>query len=52
MPLDPLLKNFLDQFYAQPGPKICDMQPREARDTFAMLMQFIGPQTIRWRRKS
>jgi acetyl esterase len=46
MALDPVLKNFLDQFYAQPGPKIWDLRPGEAREAFATAMQLMGPKDI------
>ena len=39
MPLDPLVKAFLDQMKAVPGPKMSEMTPAAARETFAGLMQ-------------
>jgi acetyl esterase len=46
MPLDPELNAFIDQFEAQPGPKMWDMQPGEARVLLATLMQLVGPKDI------
>lgn len=46
MPLDPVLKAFLDQVAAMGGPKTWDMQPNEAREAFAGLMQLAGPKDI------
>lgn len=46
MPLDPVLKAFLDQVAAMGGPKTWDMQPGEAREAFAGLMQLAGPKDI------
>jgi acetyl esterase len=46
MPLDPVLKAFLDQVAAMGGPKTWDMQPGDAREAFAALMQLAGPKDI------
>ena len=46
MPLDPVLKAFLDQVAAMGGPKTWEMQPHEAREAFAGLMQLAGPKDI------
>ena len=46
MSLDPVLKNFLAQLYAQPGPKMWEFTPVEARQAFAVLMQFAAPKNI------
>lgn len=46
MPLDPVLKAFLDQVASMGGPKTWEMQPSEAREAFAGLMQLAGPKDI------
>lgn len=46
MPLDPLLKAFLDGLAAQPQPKLWEMQPSAARDAFIVLMQAVGPKDV------
>jgi acetyl esterase len=46
MSLDPLLKNFLAQLYAQPGPKMWEFTPAEARQAFALMMQFVAPKDV------
>ncbi|HLY06872.1 MAG TPA: alpha/beta hydrolase [Rhizomicrobium sp.] len=46
MSLDPVLKNFLAQLYAQPGPKMWEFTPTEARQAFALLMQFVAPKNV------
>lgn len=46
MPLDPLLKAFLDQLEAQPQPKLWEVDPREGREMFAALMQAVGPKDV------
>jgi len=46
MPLDPVLKVFLDQVAAMGGPKTWEMQPADAREAFAGLMQLAGPKDI------
>lgn len=44
--LDSTLKNFLAQLYAQPGPKMWEFTPAEARQAFALLMQFVAPKNV------
>jgi len=46
MPLDPVLKAFLDQVASLGGPKTWEMQPAEARESFAALMQLAGPKDV------
>jgi len=46
MPLDPLLKNFLDQLEAQPQPKLWETTPSTARELFAAFMQTVGPKDV------
>ena len=46
MPLDPVLKAFLDQVAAIGGPKTYEMQPSEAREAFAALMQLAGAKDV------
>ncbi len=46
MPLDPVLKGFLDQFAAAPGPKIFELPPQEARAASAAMFQLIGPKDV------
>jgi acetyl esterase len=46
MPLDPILKAFLDQVAGMGGPKTYEMQPSEAREAFAGLMQLAGPKDV------
>lgn len=46
MSLDPVLKNFLAQLYAQPGPKMWEISPAEARQALALLMQFVAPKGV------
>ncbi|HEY4124921.1 MAG TPA: alpha/beta hydrolase [Rhizomicrobium sp.] len=46
MPLDPVLKAFLDQIASIGGPKTWDLQPNEAREAFAGLLQMAGPKDI------
>lgn len=46
MSLDPLLKNFLAQLYAQPGPKMWEFTPAEARQAFSLMMQFVAPKDV------
>jgi len=46
MPLDPLLKTFLDQLAAQPQPKLWETEPPEARELFAAFMQAVGPKDV------
>jgi acetyl esterase len=47
MLLDPVLKAFLDQLDAQPGPKAWELNAPEARGLLRTLMQFVGPNNIR-----
>ena len=46
MPLDPLVKAFLDSMKAVPGPKMSEMAPADARATFDGLMQMVGPKDV------
>jgi acetyl esterase len=46
MPLDPLLKAFLDQLAAQPQPKLWETEAPEARELFAAFMQAVGPKDV------
>jgi acetyl esterase len=46
MPLDPLVKAFLDQMKAVPGPKMSEAGPEVARATFDGLMQMVGPKDV------
>jgi acetyl esterase/lipase len=46
MPLDPLVKTFLDQMAAQPSPKISQLKSPDARAMFTALMQLIGPKDV------
>jgi acetyl esterase len=46
MPLDPLLKAFLDQMAAQPAPKMWEMEPPAGREAMAALMQLVGPKDV------
>lgn len=46
MPLDPLVKAFLDQMKAVPGPKMSEAGPQIARATFDGLMQMVGPKDV------
>ena len=46
MLLDPVLKAFLDQLDAQPGPKAWELTAPEARGLFKTLMQLVGPKDI------
>src|SRR5437763_2883195 len=46
MPLDPLLKSFLDELGAQPQPKLWQMEPPAAREMFAALMRAVGPKEV------
>src|SRR5262249_16065269 len=43
MPLDPVLKSFLDQMAAVPGPKMLEQLPNEGRQAFVALLQLVGP---------
>ena len=46
MPLDPLLKAFLDQMAAQPQPKLWELEPPAAREAMVALMQLVGPKDV------
>lgn len=46
MPLDPLVKAFLDQMKAAGGPKMSEAGPEIGRATFAALMQMVGPKDV------
>ena len=46
MPLDPIMKAFLDQMAAQEGPQMYELPPAQAREMFAALMQLAGPKDV------
>ena len=46
MPLDPLVKAFLDQMKALGGPKMSEIGPVAARETFVAMMQMVGPKDV------
>ncbi len=46
MPLDPLVKGFLDQMAMMPGPKMFDLPPAQGREMFVAMMQMIGPKDV------
>ena len=46
MPLDPIMKAFLDQMAAQDGPQMYELPPVQAREMFAALMQLAGPKDV------
>lgn len=46
MPLDPVLKSFLDQMAAMPGPKMWEMSAADARAAFIGLLQLAGPKDV------
>jgi acetyl esterase len=46
MPLDPLVKAFLDKAAAIPRPKAWEMPPGMARQSFAAMMKLTGPQDV------
>jgi acetyl esterase len=46
MPLDPLVKAFLDQAAAMPRPKMWDMPLGAVRHSFAAFMAMVGPQGV------
>jgi len=46
MPLDPLVKAFLDRTAAIPRPKPWDVPPAIARQSFAGMMQMVGPKDV------
>ncbi len=47
MPLDPLVKAFLDQMALVPGPKMFELPPDQGRAMFVAMMQMFGPRTCR-----
>jgi acetyl esterase len=46
MPLDPLVKAFLDQMAAIPRPKLWELPPALARQSFAGMMGLVGPKDV------
>ena len=46
MPLDPIVKGFLDQMAAAGGPKMSEVGPAVARETFVAMMQLVGPKDV------
>jgi len=46
MPLDPLVKAFLDRAAQIPRPKVWDIAPVMARQSFAGMMQLTGPKDV------
>jgi len=46
MPLDPLVKAFLDKAAATPRPRAWDMTPAQVRQTFTGMMQLTGPKDV------
>ncbi|MGH6871608.1 MAG: alpha/beta hydrolase [Rhizomicrobium sp.] len=46
MPIDPLVKGFLDQMAAVPGPKMWEVPAPAAREVFAAMMQLVGPRDV------
>jgi acetyl esterase len=46
MPLDPVMKAFLDQMALQPGPKMFELPAPAARMLFAALMDLAGPKDV------
>ncbi|HUE63917.1 MAG TPA: alpha/beta hydrolase [Rhizomicrobium sp.] len=46
MPLDPFVKAFIDKAAAIPRPKPWEMVPAMARQSFAAMMQLIGPKDV------
>ena len=46
MPLDPLVKAFLDQAAMIPRPKMWQLPPQAARASFAGMMGLVGPQNV------
>jgi len=46
MPLDPLVKAFLDKAAAIPRPKAWEMAPAMARQSFAAMMKLTGPKDV------
>jgi hypothetical protein len=46
MPLDPIVKGFLDQMAAAGGPKMSEAGAAVARETFVGMMQIAGPKDV------
>jgi len=46
MPLDPLVKAFLDQMALVPGPKMFELPPDAGREMFVQMMQMVGPKDV------
>jgi acetyl esterase len=46
MPLDPLVKSFLDQLTAAARPKTWEVTPDQSREGFAALMRMAGPRDV------
>ena len=46
MPLDPMMKGFLDQMAAMGGPKMWEIAPAQARELLAAMMQLVGPKDV------
>jgi acetyl esterase len=46
MPLDPLVKAFLDRMAAIPRPKLWELPPALARQSFAGMMGLVGPKDV------
>ena len=46
MQLDPIVKAFLDQLAAQPGPKMWEMEASNGRAMFVEMMKLVGPQNV------
>lgn len=46
MPLDPVVKAFLDQLAQVPGPKTWEMSAPEARASFDGMMELVGPKDV------
>jgi acetyl esterase len=46
MPLDPLVKSFLDQMALVPGPKMFELPPAAGREMFVGMMQMVGPKDV------
>jgi acetyl esterase len=46
MPLDPVMKAFLDQMALQPGPKMYELPAAAGRTLFAVLMDAVGPKDV------
>jgi acetyl esterase/lipase len=46
VPLDPMMKAFLDQMAAVPGPKMWEVEPQDGRALFVAMMQLVGPKDV------